>query len=83
MSFAAARVALHRNARSRGYKLFERGSRSQVSFMGVCVCVCVVSFDLSCSVEVNSIHLIPLGVAPASPFIVSKERARVTFAVKR
>jgi hypothetical protein len=25
----------------------------------------------------------PLDVAPASPFIVSKERARVTFMVKR
>jgi hypothetical protein len=47
------------------------------------VCVCVVSFDQSCPVEVNSIHSIPLGVAPASPFIVFKERARVTFAVKR
>jgi hypothetical protein len=47
------------------------------------VCVCVVSFDQSCPVEVNFIRLIPLGVALASPFIVSKERARVTFSVKR
>jgi hypothetical protein len=45
--------------------------------------VCVVSFDQSCLVEVNYIRSIPLGVAPVSPFIVFKERARVTFAVKR
>jgi hypothetical protein len=80
VGFAAARVALHRNAHSRGYKLFERGSGSQVFFMG---CVCAVSFDQSCPIEVNSIRSIPPDVAPASLFIVSKERAHVIFMVKR
>jgi hypothetical protein len=71
---------LHQSARSRGYKL-SRERADPRSLRKRCV-VCVLSFDRSCPVEVNSICLI-LGVAPAFPFIISKERARVKFAVKR
>jgi hypothetical protein len=41
-----------------------------VVVLAMCVCVFVPAFVL-------------LDVAPTSPFIVSKERARVTFVVKR
>jgi hypothetical protein len=74
----AARVALHRSARSRGYKLSGEGADPRsllrgdmcVVVLAMCVCVFVPAFVL-------------LDVAPTSPFIVSKERARVTFVVKR
>jgi hypothetical protein len=62
-----------------GYKLFERGSGSQVSCEWWCVkrgsvyycCDFFLCFDLS------------LDVAPASPFIASKGRGQVTIMVKR
>jgi hypothetical protein len=43
------------------------------------VCVDVVVFDCGELYSVPS----PLDVAPTSPFISSKERARVTFVAKR
>jgi hypothetical protein len=65
-----------------GVTSFSREGANPKSLRRRCV-VCVVSFDRSCPVEGNSIHSMPLGEAPASPFIVSKERPRVTFMVKR
>jgi hypothetical protein len=78
MDSPTARVALHRSARSRGYKLLREGANPRSLLRGdVCGCfwrgVCVVV----------PLVLIFLDVAPASPFIVSKERTRVTFVVKR
>jgi hypothetical protein len=76
---AAARVVLHRSACSRGYKLSREGADPR-SFLrcGLCVdvlarCVCVRSSFFASSLD----------VAPASPFIVFKERARVTCVVKK
>jgi hypothetical protein len=67
MDSAATRVALHRSARSRGYKLLREGTDPRSLLRGdVCVvvlarCVC------GCCVGGSS-----LDVAPASPFIVPK-----------
>jgi hypothetical protein len=71
-------LPLHRSARSRGYKLLREGANPRSHLRGgVCGCfwrgVCVVV----------PLVLIFLDVAPASPFIVSNERTRVTFMVKR
>jgi hypothetical protein len=75
--FAAARFALHRSARSKGYKLSREGADPRSPLRGgVCVDVVVL-------IEVKSIRLPALNVAPASPFIAFKERAQVTFVVKR
>jgi hypothetical protein len=77
VGFAAARVALHWSARSKDYKLSREGADPRSLLGGVDVlarCVCVVS---------SSSRPSPLDVAPASPFIVSKEMTRVTFMVKR
>jgi hypothetical protein len=64
-----------------GVTSFSReGANPRSFFMG---CVSAMSFDQSCPVEVNSIRSIPPDVAPASLFIVSKERAHVIFMVKR
>jgi hypothetical protein len=68
VGFVAAHVALYRSARIKGYKL----SREGADLKSLCGGVCVLSKTRP-----------PLGVAPASPFIVSKGRARVTFVVKR
>jgi hypothetical protein len=57
----AARVALHRSAHSRGYKLSREGADPR-SLQGRCVYV----------VLARSIFHPPLVVAPASPFIVPK-----------
>jgi hypothetical protein len=67
VSFAAARVVLHRSACSRGYKLSREGADPRSLLRGWCMCC----FDS-----------IVLHVAPVSPFIASKERARITFVVK-
>jgi hypothetical protein len=69
MGFVVARIALHRNARSRGYKLLREGTDPRSLLRGVCVCV----LFLRCS----------LNRGPCPPFIASKERAQVTFVVKR
>jgi hypothetical protein len=54
---------------------------------GVCCLseVCVPRFYVSCLKEFVSIsrHESPINVALASPFIVFKRRARVTFVIKR
>jgi hypothetical protein len=68
---AAARIALHRSARSRGYKL----SREEADLRSLGRCVFLGNK------VTQSISL--LDVAPTSPFIVPKGRARVTFVVKR
>jgi hypothetical protein len=73
---AAARVALHRSARSRGYKLSREGADPKSLWW--CVCVCLSAWSVRC-VSIR----VPLDVAPASPFIVPKGRAQVTFVVKR
>ena len=71
---AAARVALHRSARSRGYKLSREGADPKSLWwrMGFSV------WSVRCLFSKQG----PLDVAPASPFIVPKGRARVTFVVK-
>jgi hypothetical protein len=74
VGFATARVALHRSARSRGYKLSREGADPKSLVRGgawMCGYVDVWLLDRS------------LDVAPVSPFIASKERAQVTFMVKR
>jgi hypothetical protein len=82
VGFAVARVALHRNACSKGYKLSreEADLRSLVrggAWMHECLVVVNSSrFDLC-------VVLPAFDVAPASPFIASKGRARVTLVVKR
>jgi hypothetical protein len=63
-----------------GVKAFKKGSESQVSFEGWCVCVDILARSVC---VVSSSSRSSLDVAPASPFIVSKERARVTFVIKR
>jgi hypothetical protein len=68
----AARVALHRSARSRGYKLSREGTDPRSLWKGVCA-------DLVRCVSSSSY----LNVAPASPFIVPMGRARVIFVVKK
>jgi hypothetical protein len=70
VDFAIARVALHRSACNRGYKLSKKGTYL-MSLWGRRV-LCVV-FARSLSHD----------VALAFPFIVSMGRARVTFMVKR
>jgi hypothetical protein len=64
-----AHVALHRSARSRVTSFRER-ERIPGLFGGVCACA-------------DSVRCFPLDVVHASPFIVFKGRARVTFVVKR
>jgi hypothetical protein len=79
VGFDAARVALHRSAHSRGYKFSREGADLRSLLRGgACVLmswrgVCVVSSSCRSSLD----------VASASPFIVSKEKAWVTFVVKR
>jgi hypothetical protein len=68
-----ARVALHRSARSRGYKL----SREEMDLRSLWWSVCLVEYVCGLS-EVS-----PLRPVSASPFIVPKGRARVTVVVKR
>jgi hypothetical protein len=72
---AAARVALHQNTRSRGYKLSRKGA----DLKSLWWCVCLSAWTARCV----SIRGLPLDVASASPFIVFKGRTRVTFVVKR
>jgi hypothetical protein len=77
VGFAAVRVALHRSARSRGYKL----SREEADPMSLEWRWCVVLIEMGssyCCLIVSS----PLDMALTSPFITSKWRARVIFAVK-
>jgi hypothetical protein len=74
----AARVALHRSARNRGYKLSREGIDPR-SLRGKWVSV--VYGSLFRSVIVNPSP--PREVSRASPFIVSKGLVRVTFVVKR
>jgi hypothetical protein len=71
---AVARVALHRSARSRGYKLSRKGEDPK----SLQWCVSLSAWSVRC-VSIR----VPLDVAPASPFIVPKGRARITFMVKR
>jgi hypothetical protein len=71
---AAARVALHQNAHSRGYKFSREGADPRSLLWRVCVFECLVSevyFDQ-----------VPPRCGPVSPFIVPKGRARVTFVIK-
>jgi hypothetical protein len=83
---SVARVALHQSACSRGCKLSREGADPR-SLRGRGVCclseACVPHFcvHLKESVLIHH-HESTLDVAPASPFIVSKGRARVTFVVK-
>jgi hypothetical protein len=76
VGLATARVALHRGAHSRGYKL-SRERRSQVSCEWWWWCVVSIEVGSSCCGLIT-----PLDVAPASHFIASKGRSRVTFVVK-
>jgi hypothetical protein len=78
VDFAAARVALHRSARSRGYKLSKEGVNPRSLLRGV-LCVDVLARCVCCFFVFSS----PLDVAPTSPFIVSNKRARILFMVKR
>jgi hypothetical protein len=72
VGFAAARVALHRSARSRVTSFRERERIPSLFGGGVwCVSFGVVSFFSSYELSRDS------------PFIASKVRARVTFVVKR
>jgi hypothetical protein len=73
MGSTAARVALHWSAHNRGYKLSREGTDPKSLLRGD---VCVV-------VLVRCVFFLFSSVAPASPFIVSKGRARVIFVVKR
>jgi hypothetical protein len=70
-----AHVALHRSARSSGYKLLREGVDPRSLLRGD---VCVVL--ARCVFVVLGVVFI---VAPAFPFIVPKEMARVIFVVKR
>jgi hypothetical protein len=72
---AAARVALHRSACSRGIQAVERGMTPKSLY----VCVCVV-FECVCLVHCHRMDSSPLSLSrvPPSPFIVCKERGRVT-----
>jgi hypothetical protein len=74
-----ARVALHQSACSRGYKLSREGTDAR-SLRVRCVCVrhsevCVHLSDVCVRLSEVCVH--------ASPFIVSKGRARVIFVVKK
>jgi transcriptional regulator NrdR family protein len=71
VNFTAARVALHQSARSRGYKLSREGTNPRSLQRRRVCCLSEVCF------------LVFHDVAHASPFIVYKDRARVTFVVKR
>jgi hypothetical protein len=62
VGFAAARVALHRSARIRGYKLLREGADLRSLLRGVCVCVDV----LARSVYVLFLRLLDCG--PCLPF---------------
>jgi hypothetical protein len=76
----AARVVLHRSARSRGYKLLRERSDPKSLWW----CMSLRSWLVRCVLEQESVSIgVPLDVASASPFIVSKRRARVTFMVKK
>jgi hypothetical protein len=71
---AAARVALHQDARSRGYKLSREGVDPRSLGGGVCNCLsetCVHRFCVCCVFD-SSLPSIPVCVALASPFIVFK-----------
>jgi hypothetical protein len=77
---AAARVALHRSARSRGYKL----SRERADHKSLWWHMSLSSWSVRCVLEQGSILIgVPPDVASASPFIVPKGRAHVTFVVKK
>jgi hypothetical protein len=83
----AARVALHWSAHSRGYKLSRDGADPR-SLQGRCVCCLSEACGPCFCVHLKESILIrhresALDVPPASSFIVSKGRARVTFMVKR
>jgi hypothetical protein len=91
VGLAAAHVALYQSARSRGYKLSREGADPRSLLGDGCVrvdvlarCVYVLSFAMY-SIQVDCLYVLSLtlDVAPASSFIASKERARVTFMVKR
>jgi hypothetical protein len=72
---AASHIVLHRNAHSRGYSLSREGADPKS--LRRC------ASSSTCSVRCDLIAFSPLDVAPASPFIVFKGRAWVTFVVKR
>jgi hypothetical protein len=68
---AAARIVLHRSARSKSYKLWREGANPRS--LGRCVFL----------VDKMTQSISLLDMAPASPFIVPKGRVRVTFVLKR
>jgi hypothetical protein len=72
---AAARVALHRSARGRGYNRSREGADPRSLWWCVSLSACAVSCALFLAIL--------LDVALASPFIVPKGRAWVIFVVKR
>jgi hypothetical protein len=71
---AAARIALHRSACSRGIQAGRERDSSQVS---VCGCVRVSECVLSTLLLLDVVHFF-LSRVPPSPFIVCKGRGQVT-----
>jgi hypothetical protein len=74
---AAAHVALHWSAHSRGYKLLREGVDLRSLLRGD-MCVVVLA---RCAFLV--FVLVVLRCGPYLPFIVPKGRARVTYVIKR
>jgi hypothetical protein len=66
-----------------GLQALEKGNGSQVSSgeLRMRCCLCLREVSVRCVCRLREVLL--SDVAPASPFIVSKGRARVTFVVKR
>jgi hypothetical protein len=77
VGIATVRVTLHRGARSRGYKLSREGAGPK-SLGWWWWCAVSIAVDSSCCCLI----ILPLRLLPASPFITSKGRSQVTFAVK-
>jgi hypothetical protein len=89
VSFVAARVAMHRSARSKCYNLSREGADpTSLVRGGVCADVlarCVLSGSIYALLFDRLLFFLSLflDVAPASLFTAYKEMARVTFVVKR
>jgi hypothetical protein len=80
MDSVAARVALHRSVRSRGYKL----SRERADPKSLWWCMSFSSWSVRCFLAYGSISIRPSSrCGPCLPFIVPKGRAWVIFVVKR
>jgi hypothetical protein len=77
---AAARVALHRTVRSRGYKLSREGADPKSLWW----CMSFSYWSVRCVLAQGSVSIGPSSrCGPCLPFIVPKGRAWVTFVVKR